>query len=182
MSKTILRHTLIKKKIWHFCGLPYLYTFSLYENASFIIVSTIVDSLRIFNFHTDFCDMNWRYLNIALVPTGTSLQSKEIELSLPVAGYNVLVRKGHAPVMWDEWNTRSAFRTERKWKPYVWKMSYSLHEHTACSRSYSTMVISLMVGGIYKENIRSFVTHWQQTISLETIFRWLYLFFNHRLM
>ena len=122
----------------------------LYENASFIIVSTIVDSLRIFNFHTDFCDMNWRYLNIALVPTGTSLQGKEIELSLPVAGYNVLVRKGHVPVMWDEWNTRSAFRTERKWKPYVWKMSYSLHEHTACSRSYSTMVISWLGGYIKK--------------------------------
>ena len=39
MSKTILRHTLIEKYFWHFCWLPYLYTFSLYENASFIIVS-----------------------------------------------------------------------------------------------------------------------------------------------
>jgi hypothetical protein len=39
MSKTIVRHTLIKKYVWHFCCLPYLYTFSLYENASFIIVS-----------------------------------------------------------------------------------------------------------------------------------------------
>jgi hypothetical protein len=28
-----------KKYFWHFCWLPYLYTFSLYENASFIIVS-----------------------------------------------------------------------------------------------------------------------------------------------
>jgi hypothetical protein len=39
MSKTILRHTLIKKYFWHFCWPPYLYTFSLDENASFIIVS-----------------------------------------------------------------------------------------------------------------------------------------------
>jgi hypothetical protein len=29
----------IVKYFWHFCWLPYLYTFSLYENASFIIVS-----------------------------------------------------------------------------------------------------------------------------------------------
>jgi hypothetical protein len=28
-----------KKYFWHFCWLPYLYTFSLYENASLIIVS-----------------------------------------------------------------------------------------------------------------------------------------------
>ena len=39
LSKTILRHKLKKKIFWHFCWLPYLYTFSLYENASFIIVS-----------------------------------------------------------------------------------------------------------------------------------------------
>ena len=39
MSKTFLRHTLITKYFWLFCWLPYLYTFSLYENASFIIVS-----------------------------------------------------------------------------------------------------------------------------------------------
>jgi hypothetical protein len=39
MSKTILRHTLIANYFWHFCWLPYLYTFSLYENASFIILS-----------------------------------------------------------------------------------------------------------------------------------------------
>jgi hypothetical protein len=39
MSKTILRHTLMNKYFWHFCWLPYLYTFSLCENASFIIVS-----------------------------------------------------------------------------------------------------------------------------------------------
>ena len=39
MSKTILRHTLIKKYFWHFSWLLYLYTFSLYENASLIIFS-----------------------------------------------------------------------------------------------------------------------------------------------
>ena len=32
MSKTILRHTMIKKYFWHFCWLPYLYTFSLYKS------------------------------------------------------------------------------------------------------------------------------------------------------
>ena len=37
MSKILLRHTLTKKFL-HF-GLLYLYTFSLYENASLIIVS-----------------------------------------------------------------------------------------------------------------------------------------------
>jgi hypothetical protein len=37
--KTLLRHTLKNKYFWHFCWLPNLYTFSLYENASFIIVS-----------------------------------------------------------------------------------------------------------------------------------------------
>jgi hypothetical protein len=35
MSKIFLRHTLTKKKI----SLLYLYTFSLYENASLIIIS-----------------------------------------------------------------------------------------------------------------------------------------------
>ena len=39
MSKTRLRHTLINQYFLHFCRLPYFYTFSLYENASFIIVS-----------------------------------------------------------------------------------------------------------------------------------------------
>jgi hypothetical protein len=38
-AKTLLRHTLIKKYFSHFSSLLYLYTFSLYENASFIIVS-----------------------------------------------------------------------------------------------------------------------------------------------
>ena len=38
MPKTLLRHTLIKKYFWHFSWLLYLYTFSLYENASLIIV------------------------------------------------------------------------------------------------------------------------------------------------
>jgi hypothetical protein len=39
MSKTLLRHTLIKKIFFTFLLTPYLYTFSLYENPSFIIVS-----------------------------------------------------------------------------------------------------------------------------------------------
>jgi hypothetical protein len=38
MSKTLLRHTLIKQYFWYLCWLPYLYTFSR-ENYSFIIVS-----------------------------------------------------------------------------------------------------------------------------------------------
>jgi hypothetical protein len=40
MSKTILRHTLIAKYFWHFCWLPYLYAFSIYENPSSMIFST----------------------------------------------------------------------------------------------------------------------------------------------
>jgi hypothetical protein len=39
MSKTILRHILIKKIFLTFLLTPYLYTFSLYENPSFIIFS-----------------------------------------------------------------------------------------------------------------------------------------------
>ena len=39
MSKTILRHTLIKIIFLTFLLTPYLYTFSLYENPSFIIFS-----------------------------------------------------------------------------------------------------------------------------------------------
>jgi hypothetical protein len=39
MSKTLLRHTLIKKIFLTFLLTPYLYTFSLYENPSFIIFS-----------------------------------------------------------------------------------------------------------------------------------------------
>ena len=39
MSKTLLRHTLIKKIFLTFLLKPYLYTFSLYENPSFIIFS-----------------------------------------------------------------------------------------------------------------------------------------------
>ena len=39
MSKTLLRHTMIAKYFLHCSWLPYLYAFSLYENASFIIVS-----------------------------------------------------------------------------------------------------------------------------------------------
>jgi hypothetical protein len=34
-----IRYILIKRYFWHFCWLPYLYTFSLYENPSLIIVS-----------------------------------------------------------------------------------------------------------------------------------------------
>jgi hypothetical protein len=51
MSKTLLRHTLINKYFWHFCWLPYLYSFSLYKNASFIIVSAETEyiSTRSFN-------------------------------------------------------------------------------------------------------------------------------------
>jgi hypothetical protein len=39
MPKTLLRHTLIKKIFLTFLLTPYLYTFSLYENPSFIIFS-----------------------------------------------------------------------------------------------------------------------------------------------
>ena len=39
MSKTLLRHTLIKKIFLTFLLTPYLYTFSLFENPSFIIFS-----------------------------------------------------------------------------------------------------------------------------------------------
>jgi hypothetical protein len=37
MSNIFLPHTLIKKYPWHFSWLLYLYTFSLYENASLIL-------------------------------------------------------------------------------------------------------------------------------------------------
>jgi hypothetical protein len=40
--KTRLRHTLIKKYFWHFCWLPYLYTFSLYENPSLSTALTTI--------------------------------------------------------------------------------------------------------------------------------------------
>jgi hypothetical protein len=39
MSKTLLRHILMKKIFLTFLLKPYLYTFSLYENPSFIIFS-----------------------------------------------------------------------------------------------------------------------------------------------
>ena len=39
VKNTFTSHIDKKKYFWHFCWLPYLYTFSLYENASFIIVS-----------------------------------------------------------------------------------------------------------------------------------------------
>ena len=39
MSKTLLRHILIKEIFLTFLLKPYLYTFSLYENPSFIIFS-----------------------------------------------------------------------------------------------------------------------------------------------
>ena len=39
MSKTLLRHTLIETIFFTFLLKPYLYTFSLYENPSFIIFS-----------------------------------------------------------------------------------------------------------------------------------------------
>jgi hypothetical protein len=39
MSRTLLRHTLIKKIFLTFLLKPYLYTFSLFENPSFIIFS-----------------------------------------------------------------------------------------------------------------------------------------------
>ena len=43
MSKTLLRHTLIKKIFLTFLLKPYLYTFSLCENPSFIIFSAETD-------------------------------------------------------------------------------------------------------------------------------------------
>jgi hypothetical protein len=48
MSKTIIRHTLITKYFWHFCWLPYLFTFSLYKTASFIIVSEYISEYKLF--------------------------------------------------------------------------------------------------------------------------------------
>jgi hypothetical protein len=46
-----------QKIFWHFCWIPYLYTFSLYENASFIIVSaeTEYTSTRSWYRNINFC-------------------------------------------------------------------------------------------------------------------------------
>ena len=64
MWKTLLRYTLIEKYFWHFCWLPYLYTFSLYENASFIIVSAETEQLstKIFDKRDDF---NFKIINFS---------------------------------------------------------------------------------------------------------------------
>jgi hypothetical protein len=40
MSKTILRPTLINKYFWHFCWLPYLYTFFLAEDELLFLFDT----------------------------------------------------------------------------------------------------------------------------------------------
>jgi hypothetical protein len=68
MSKTLLRHTLIKKYFWHFCWLPYLYTFSLFENASFIIVSPETEyiSTRSWYRNINYKEVNKNVKNIFL--------------------------------------------------------------------------------------------------------------------
>jgi hypothetical protein len=53
MSKIFLRHTFTKKHPWHF-WLLYLYTFSLYENASLII----------FTAETEYTSTRYWYRNI----------------------------------------------------------------------------------------------------------------------
>ena len=58
MSKTLLCHTLIKN-IFDILLTPYLYTFSLYENASFIIVSA----------ETEYISTRSWYRNINLLKT-----------------------------------------------------------------------------------------------------------------
>jgi hypothetical protein len=60
MSKILLRHTLTKKKLLTFLIL-YLYTFSLYEIASLIIVRVIM-VFTVFRLLTDFvCLYNYEF-------------------------------------------------------------------------------------------------------------------------
>ena len=62
MLKTLLRHTLITTQFWHFSWLPYLYTFSLCENASFINVSAETEYISTSSWYRNinFLRETWR--------------------------------------------------------------------------------------------------------------------------
>jgi hypothetical protein len=68
VKNTFTSHT-DKKYFWHLCWLPYLYTFSLCENPSFIIVSTETEyiSTRSWYRNINFKTSNKANLFIALV-------------------------------------------------------------------------------------------------------------------
>jgi hypothetical protein len=57
MSKTLLRHTLITKIFLTFLLTPYLYTFSLYENPSFIIFSAETKYISTRSWYRNFPNM-----------------------------------------------------------------------------------------------------------------------------
>ena len=67
MSKTLLRHTLIKKIFLTFLLKPYLYTFSLYENPSFIIFFAETEYISTRSWYKRFKRSNKANLLIALV-------------------------------------------------------------------------------------------------------------------
>jgi hypothetical protein len=70
MSKIFLRHTLTKKKI----SLLYLYTFSLYENASLIIFSAETEYMSFSKKCTpcglDKVELMVFIMRVGIVPTG----------------------------------------------------------------------------------------------------------------
>ena len=81
MSKIFLRHTLIKKIFLTFLLKPYLYTFSLYENASLIIVSAETEYISTRSWYRNINFLRDRIRRIFYSPGPVACFSDEDDVS-----------------------------------------------------------------------------------------------------
>jgi hypothetical protein len=81
MSKICLRHTLIKKYPWHFSWLLYLYTVSLFENASLIIVSAETEYISTRSWYRNINYLRDRIRRILYSPGPVACFSNEDDVS-----------------------------------------------------------------------------------------------------
>jgi hypothetical protein len=113
MSKTLLRHTLIKKKYFcHFCWLPYLYTFSLFENASFNIVSTETEYIST---RSLYCLSSTKQLLIVLSVLHQTAKYKSVVMRsclLEDRQYSEKLFGGGETIQWEGvWRTHNTMRS-----------------------------------------------------------------------
>ena len=111
------------KYFWHFCWLPYLYTFSLYEKPSFIIVSAETEyiSTRSWYRNINFKTSNKANLFIALVQYHIS--SENIILFHCSCIVQCSLFRNHRTRFFLFSTTVSVFATILMWKPYITQFS-----------------------------------------------------------
>jgi hypothetical protein len=101
MSKTLLRHTLIKKYFWHFCWFPYLYTFSTVVNSVFQICAAIYQLLL----HMVFTSRNWFAMQ---GPVAIILISWNV-IFIGETGYWLLINKTSSIYLYVKWKALASW-------------------------------------------------------------------------